>query len=83
MIIYDHSESGEESVWPTDPRVVYLPYPPNVIQDWESQAREDITCDWFWAEEITRKHMERERSYLSLLGHVLSIDLTHAGTAAI
>lgn len=55
LIIYDHPDSLEESVWPTDPRVIYLPYPPNVIQDWESQACEDISCDWCWAEELIRK----------------------------
>ena len=62
MIIYDHSE-GEELIWPMDPRVIYLPYPPNVIQDWESQAREDVTCDWFWAKELIRKHLARHRLY--------------------
>jgi len=60
IIYYDQSESVEELVWSTDPRVIYLPYPPNVIQDWESQAREEMSCDWFWAEELIEKHMERE-----------------------
>jgi hypothetical protein len=76
MIIYDHPESGEELIWPTDPRVIYLPYPLNVIQDWESQAREDSTCDWFWAEELIQKHMERERLYPFPSFHVVSLVLT-------
>ena len=76
IIYYDQSETVEELVWSTDPRVIYLPYPPNVIQDWESQAREELSCDWFWAEELIEKHMERERLYPFPSFYIMSFVLT-------
>ena len=62
IIIYDEPDSPEEEViWTTDPRVVYLPYPANVVTEWEAQARQDDMCSWSRAERAIRKYItERE-----------------------
>lgn len=64
IIIYDEPDSQEEVIWTTDPRVVYLPYPANVITEWEAQARQDDMCSWSRAERAIRKYItERESLY--------------------
>ena len=66
LVILDEMESVEESVWTTDPRVVYIPYPPNIVREWESQARQDHGCNWSRAEDLVRRHTaQRESSYIS------------------
>lgn len=64
MIIYDElPESAEEGIKVVDKRVVYMPYPSNVVQAWEAQARQDVTSSWFSAEEAIRRYIvEQERS---------------------
>ncbi|PPQ84911.1 hypothetical protein CVT25_004579 [Psilocybe cyanescens] len=57
------ASDAQEVVWPTNPRVVYIPYPSNVVKEWESQARDDPDCVWSRAEELVRTHTaEFERS---------------------
>ncbi|KAF8966631.1 hypothetical protein BDZ97DRAFT_622358 [Flammula alnicola] len=62
LVIFDEPDT-EDMVWTEDPRVVYLPYPPKVVPEWEAQARKDVACSWSRAEDLVRKHAaERERA---------------------
>ncbi|KAF9482284.1 hypothetical protein BDN70DRAFT_991218 [Pholiota conissans] len=54
LIIFDEPDS-EETVWSEDSRVVYMPYPPKIITEWEAQAKHDDGCSWSRAEELVRK----------------------------
>ncbi|KAJ3512713.1 hypothetical protein NLJ89_g3361 [Agrocybe chaxingu] len=57
LIIFDDAEeAAEEKVWTVDPRVVFMPYPTNVVREWEAQARQEESCSWSRAEELVRRH---------------------------
>jgi len=56
LVIYDESGIGHERVSSVDPRVVYIPYPPNAILEWEGQAHGDELCVWTKAEGLVRRH---------------------------
>ncbi|CAA7264421.1 unnamed protein product [Cyclocybe aegerita] len=64
LIIFDDAEeAAEETVWMVDPRVVFMPYPANVVREWEAQARQEESCSWSRAEELVRRHAaNRERA---------------------
>lgn len=63
VIIYDESDSPEEVIWTKDPRVVYMPYPTNVITEWEAQARQDDMCAWSRAERAIRSYVTKRQSW--------------------
>ncbi|KAF9528621.1 hypothetical protein CPB83DRAFT_304861 [Crepidotus variabilis] len=61
LIIYDESDSAEEAIWATDSRVVFLPYPFEVVHDWESQAMDEESCSWKRAEELVRRKASEQQ----------------------
>lgn len=65
LVIFDDPETSEETAWSADPRVVYMPYPQNIVGEWEAQARDDLNNGWSRAEELVRRHTaERESLYI-------------------
>jgi len=61
LVIYDESGIGHERVSSVDRRVVYIPYPPNVILEWEGQAHGDEMSVWTKAEGLVRRHAAEQR----------------------
>jgi len=62
LVVFDESDNSEYTAWPADPRVVYMPYPSNVVREWEAQAKRDRPCSWSRAEDLVQKHIaERDR----------------------
>ncbi|KDR80355.1 hypothetical protein GALMADRAFT_62319 [Galerina marginata CBS 339.88] len=63
LVIFDDTET-EETAWPADPRVIYMPYPQNIVGEWEAQAKWELDNIWSRAEDLVRRHIaERERLY--------------------
>ncbi|KAF8903934.1 hypothetical protein CPB84DRAFT_1845603 [Gymnopilus junonius] len=63
LVIFDDPETCDETAWSADPRVVYMPYPQNIVGEWEAQARDDLLNGWSRAEDLVRRHTaESERS---------------------
>ncbi|PPQ65347.1 hypothetical protein CVT26_000062 [Gymnopilus dilepis] len=65
LVIFDDPETSEETAWSADPRVVFMPYPQNIVGEWEAQARDDDNNVWTRAEELVRMHTaERQSLYI-------------------
>ncbi|KAF4618203.1 hypothetical protein D9613_011534 [Agrocybe pediades] len=65
LIILDDPDSSdtEDTISPMDPRIVWMPYPVNIVQDWEAQAKNEPHCIWSRAEDLVRSNIaQRERS---------------------
>lgn len=65
LVIFDESDNPEDITWPADPRVVYLPYPSNVVPEWEAQAKQNPNCSWSRAEDLVRKRTAERKHFLS------------------
>jgi len=65
LVIYDESDDPEDITWPADPRVVYLPYPSNVVREWETQAKRSPDCSWSRAEDLVRKRTAERITFFS------------------
>ena len=64
LVIFDESDNPGDTTWPGDPRVVYLPYPSNVVREWEAQAKQSPNCSWSRAEDLVQKRTaERKHSF--------------------
>ncbi|KAF8155573.1 hypothetical protein B0H34DRAFT_660129 [Crassisporium funariophilum] len=62
LIIYDDTDTTEDTISSVDSRVVHMRYPPHIVREWEAQAVQDPGCVWARAEELIRRHTaERQR----------------------
>jgi len=64
LAIFDESDNPEDITWPADPRVVYMPYPSNVVREWEAQAKQNPDCSWSRAEDLVRKRTAERKRFL-------------------
>ncbi|KIM47127.1 hypothetical protein M413DRAFT_23391 [Hebeloma cylindrosporum] len=88
LVIFDESDNPEDITWPADPRIVYLPYPSNVVREWEAQAEQGLDCSWSRAEDLVRKRVAAESKHLFFLAslkrrsRVLMISIEQGSTSA-
>jgi hypothetical protein len=76
LVIFVESDNSEYTIWPADPRVVYMPYPTNVVREWEARAKRDSSCSWSRAEDLVQRHIAR-RKRLCISHSMAEITNTH------
>jgi len=64
LVIFDDPDLSdtEETISPMDPRIVWMFYPVNIVQDWEAQAKNDPHCIWSRAEDLVRSNIAQRES---------------------